>query len=112
MNYYHKALHQQHQSQYQQPAAQNLPIEQSPLQQNSLLKSQYFMHQREQLKSKYQAQQMENHREVSKTSQENESLLTLPGERPYKDTPVTQKKNVVIFGCGIPKGINTRLLNK
>ena len=32
---------QQHQSQYQQPAVQHLPILQSPHQQNSLLKSQY-----------------------------------------------------------------------
>ena len=32
--------HQQHQSQYQQPAAQHLPILQSQHQQNSLLKSQ------------------------------------------------------------------------
>ena len=32
---------QQHQSQYQQPAVQHLPILQSPHQQNSLLESQY-----------------------------------------------------------------------
>ena len=43
------------------------------------------MHQRERLKSKHQAQQKENKKEVSKTSQENESLLTAPGERFYKD---------------------------
>ena len=42
------------------------------------------MHQREQLKSKHQSQQMENQKEVSKTSQE--SLLTVPGERTNKDT--------------------------
>ena len=41
------------------------------------------MHQREQLKSKHQAEQMENQKEVSKTSLEKESLLTLPGERSY-----------------------------
>ena len=45
------------------------------------------MHQRETLKSKHQARQMENRREVSKTSQENEPLLIVPGERSYKDTP-------------------------
>ena len=39
-------------------------------------------------------------------------MLTVPGERSYKDTLITQKKNVVIFGDSIPKGINTRLLNK
>ena len=55
---------------------------------------------------------MENQKEVSKTSQENESLLTVPGERSYKDTLITQKKNIVIFGDSIPRGINTRLLNK
>ena len=82
-----QSCHQQHQSQYQQHAPQHLPIQQSPLRQNSLLKGQYAMHQRETLKSKHQARQMENHREVSKTSQENEPLLIVPGERSYKDTP-------------------------
>ena len=47
-----------------------------------------------------------------KTSQENESLLTAPGERSYKDTLIMQRKNVVIFGDNVPKGINVRLLNK
>ena len=51
-------------------------------------------------------------KEVFKTSQENESLLTVLGERSYKNTLVTQKNNVVICGNSIPKGINTRLLNK
>ena len=59
------------------------------------------MRQRKQLKLKYQAQQMENQKEISKTSQENESLLTVPVERSYKDTLITQKKNVVIFGDGM-----------
>ena len=45
--------HQQRQWQYQQPAAQHLPILQSPHQQNSLLKCQYAMRQGEQLKSKH-----------------------------------------------------------
>ena len=49
---------------------------------------------------------MENQKEVSKTSRENESLLTVPGERSYKETLITQKKNVVIYGDSIPKGIN------
>ena len=40
----------QHQSQYQQPASQLLPILQSPNQQSSILKNQYGMYQREQLK--------------------------------------------------------------
>ena len=44
------------------------------------------MHQREQVKSKHQAQQIENQKDVSKTSQENEPLLTAPGEKSYKDT--------------------------
>ena len=44
--------HQQRRSQCPQPAAQHLPILQSHCQQNSLLKSQYAMHQREELKSK------------------------------------------------------------
>ena len=70
------------------------------------------MHQREQLISKHQAQQIENQKEVSKTSQENQSLLTVPGERSYKDTLIMQKKNVVIFGDSIPRGINMRLLKK
>ena len=70
------------------------------------------MHQREQLKSNHQDQQKKNKKEVSKTNQENESLLTVPGERSYKETLITQKKNVIIFGDSIPKGINTRLLNK
>ena len=39
-------------------------------------------------------------------------MLTVPGERSYKETLITQKKNVVIFGDSIPKGINTQLLNK
>ena len=60
------------------------------------------MRQRKQLKLKHQAQQMENQK----------SLLTVPVERSYKDTLITQKKNVVIFGDGIPKRINTQLLNK
>ena len=55
---------------------------------------------------------MENQKEVSNTSQENESLLTVPSERSYNDTLITQKKNVVIFGDSITKGINTLLLNK
>ena len=64
------------------------------------------------LKSKRKAQQKENKKEVSKTSQENESLLTMPDERSYKDTLTTQKKNVIIFGDRILKEINTRLLVK
>ena len=55
---------------------------------------------------------MENQKEVSKAIQENESLLTVPGKRYYKDTVITHKKNVVIFGDSIPKGINTWLLTK
>ena len=55
---------------------------------------------------------MENQKEVSNTRQENESLLTVPSERSYNDTLITQKKNVVIFGDSITKGINTLLLNK
>ena len=70
------------------------------------------MHQQKQLKSNHPAQQNGNKKEVSKTNQENESLLTVPGERSYKETLITQKKNVVIFGDSIPNGINTRLLNK
>ena len=38
------------------------------------------MHQREQLRSKHQVQQMENQKEISKASQENESLLTVLAE--------------------------------
>ena len=52
------------------------------------------MQQREQVKSKHQAQQMENQNEVSQVSQQNE---TVSGERFYKDTLITQKKNKVIF---------------
>ena len=43
----------------------------------------YAMHHREQLKSNHQAQQKGNKKEISKTNQENESLLTVPGERSY-----------------------------
>ena len=39
-------------------------------------------------------------------------MLTVPGKRSYKDTLTTEKKNVVIFGDSIPKGINAQLLNK
>ena len=92
-----QTYHEQHQSQYQQPAAQHLPILQSPNQKKSVLKSQYAMHQREQLKSNHQDQQKGNKKGVSKTN---------------KETLVTQKKNVIIFGDSIPKGINTRLLKK
>ena len=60
------------------------------------------MHQREQLKSKNQAQKKENEKEVSKTSQKNVSLLTVAGQRSYKDTFITQKKNV-IFGDSMPR---------
>ena len=52
------------------------------------------MQQREQLKSKHQAQQMENQNEVSHASQQNE---TVPSERFYKDTLITRNKNKVIF---------------
>ena len=107
-----QANHQHFQSQCQQPVAQHLLILQSPHQQNSHLKSQYVMHQRKQPKSKHQAQQMVIQKEVSKASQEKEFLLTVPGERSYKDTFITQKKNVVIFGDSLPKGINARLLNE
>ena len=50
------------------------------------------MHQREQLKSNHQDQQKGNKKEVSKTNQENESLLTVPDERSYRETLITQKK--------------------
>ena len=50
------------------------------------------MYQRKQLKSKHQAQQKENKKEVSITSQENKSMLTVPGERYYKHTLITMKK--------------------
>ena len=50
------------------------------------------MHQREQLKSKYQAQQKENKKKVSKTSQENESLLNVPDERSYKVRILSRRK--------------------
>ena len=52
------------------------------------------MQQRQELKSKHQAQQMENQNEVSQASQQND---TVSGERFYKDTLITQKKNEVIF---------------
>ena len=39
-------------------------------------------------------------------------LLTVPGERSYKEALITQKKKIIIFGGSIPKGINARLLNK
>ena len=86
--------YQQHQSRYQQPAAQHLPILQPTNQQNSILKSQYAMHQREQLKSNHQDQQKGNKKEVSETNQENESLLTVPGERSYKETIIPQKEKI------------------
>ena len=89
---------QQYQSQYQQPAAQHLPILQSPNQQNFVLKSQYAMHQREQLKSNHQDQQKGNKKEIFKTDQENESLLTVTSEMSYKETLIAQKKIVIIFG--------------
>ena len=55
----------------------------------------------------------ENKKEVSKTSQEKESLLlSHVKESSYKDTLTKQKKNAVIFGHSILKGINTRVLNK
>ena len=95
--------HQQHQSQYQQPAAQHLPILQPTNQQDSVLKSQYAMHQRVQPKSNHQDQQKGNKKEVSETNQENESLLTVPGERSYKETLIMQKKNVIIVGDSIPE---------
>ena len=60
--------HKQHQLQHQQPAPQYSPVLQSPHQQNSLLKSQYAMYQKEQLKPKHQAQQIKNQKGVSKTS--------------------------------------------
>ena len=84
--------HQQHQSQYQQPVAQHLHILKSSNLQNSVLKSQYAMHQREQLKSNHQDQQKGNKKEVSKTNQETESLLAVPGGRSYKETLITQRK--------------------
>ena len=52
-----------------------------------------YNHQSKQLKSNHQDQQRGNKKEVSKTNQENESLLTVPRERPYKETLITQKKN-------------------
>ena len=39
-------------------------------------------------------------------------MLAVPGERSHKETLITQKKNVIIFGQSILKEINTRLLNK
>ena len=87
-----QTYHQRHQSQYHQPAAQHLSILQSPNQQNSVLKSQYAMHQREQLKLNHQDQQKGNKKEIPKKNQENESLLTVPGERSYKEILITQKK--------------------
>ena len=58
----------------------------------NVLKSQYAMHQRGQLKSKYQAQQKENKEKVSKMSQENESLLNVPDERSYKVRILSRSK--------------------
>ena len=54
----------------------------------------------------------ENQKEVSKASQKNELLLTVPGERSYKDTFITLKKNVVIFRDSLPKGISTAQKNE
>ena len=74
------------------------------------------MHQREQLKSKHETQQKENKKEVSKTSQENESLLTVPDERSYKIYHYEEKKSGNLWLTkgiySIPKGIYRRLLNK
>ena len=74
------------------------------------------MHQREQLKSKHETQQKENKKEVSKTSQENESLLTVPDERSYKIYHCEEKKCSNLWLTkgiySIPKGIYRRLLNK
>ena len=52
--------HEQHQSQYQQPAPQYLPILQPTNQENSALTSQYAMHQTELLKSNHQDQRKGN----------------------------------------------------
>ena len=74
------------------------------------------MHQREQLKSKHETQQKENKKEVSKTSQENKSLLTVPDERSYKIYHYEEKKCSNLWLTkgiySIPKGIYRRLLNK
>ena len=67
---------------------------------------------KKQLKSKHQAQKIENQKEVCKTNQESESLLTVSSESPHKDTLIKQKKNVVIFGNSITKRITTWLSNK
>ena len=58
--------HQQHQSQFQQPATQHLPILQSPYQRNYVLKSQYAMYQREPLKLNHQGQQKGNKKKSPK----------------------------------------------
>ena len=52
------------------------------------------MQQRELLKAKHQAQQMENQNEVSQTSHQNK---TARGKKFYKETLIAQKKNKVIF---------------
>ena len=52
------------------------------------------MQQRELLKAKHQAQQMENQNEVSQTSHQNQ---TARGKKFYKETLIAQKKNKVIF---------------
>ena len=67
------------------------------------------MHQKEQLKSSTSSTANKKSKRSLLT---NESSLTVTGERSYKNTPTTQKKNGVIIGDSIPKGINTRLLNK
>ena len=84
----------------------------NPVMQKQQICHQQHQSQYQQLKSKHQAQQKENKKDVSKTSQDSESLITVSDERSYKDTLITQKKNVVIFGDSMSKGINKRLLNK
>ena len=54
------------------------------------------MHHREQLKSNHQAQQKGNKKEISKTNQENESLLTVQVKGPIKKHLLRRKKSLEI----------------
>ena len=57
--------------------------------------------------------QLQQHTRQERPQQQSQPLLKKPtsDQDPNKEPLASKKRSVVIFGDGIPKGINTRLLN-
>ena len=114
-----KEQHSQQQQQQQQQKQSNHNRKQhqrmqQPQQQQQLHQQLNHQYQKQlQLRPNSRSPQIQQHTRQEKPQQQSQPLLKKPTSHQDPDIePLTsEKRNVIIFGDSIPKGINTRLLN-